>query len=539
MPTLPTVNGANGGNFAGGGGAGDGGLGGLSNNGYGGDGGNDDQAGAGGDGLGGAIYQQSGLLQIRNSTFTSNFARAGNNGTGAAPTDTRRALGGAIRIDAANPGSVLQNNTFIGNGLDMTGAGTKDGGAVSIAGGTVTVNNNLVANSVTSPNDLGVSGGAVTGNNNLVRTPGGLGGLAGTVGGDPLVSALGDFGGTTQTFALLPGSPAINAGFTSGTPAQDQRHIVRGAAKDIGAFESQGFTLAIAGGNNQIGLYQLDSSPSRWRSTSPPHSASQSTAAPSTFTPVARRQRRQRDDRSAQSRHRSRRARLHVTADANAIAGTHTVTASATGGNSVTFNLENKAVATLQFSAPRPLPRRRDRPSISASASATVMATRSPACPSRCPSPRRRPRRDPPLHRHHRRQRRSVASIPGVRLERTGRYIVRATAGGLTIETSCIPDLRNSSPHRAPRAGGRVGQPLQRHRPGGRRRRVHRPRVRREPSCSTCIIPLGGSDIPDRTAAISDGVVTFNNLSLNNAANGYRLSASGIRPDSAPSDPLP
>ena len=30
--------------------------------------------------------------------------------------------------------------------------------------------------------------------------------------GDPLLAPLGDYGGPTQTLALLPGSPAINAG---------------------------------------------------------------------------------------------------------------------------------------------------------------------------------------------------------------------------------------------------------------------------------------------------------------------------------------
>jgi hypothetical protein len=53
--------------------------------------------------------------------------------------------------------------------------------------------------------------------------------------------------------ALLPGSPAIDAGTSTGAPATDQRGIARpqGSAVDIGAFESQGFTIAVFGGNNQ------------------------------------------------------------------------------------------------------------------------------------------------------------------------------------------------------------------------------------------------------------------------------------------------
>jgi hypothetical protein len=66
------------------------------------------------------------------------------------------------------------------------------------------------------------------------------------------VAPLGDYGGPTQTIALLPGSPAIDAGIASvggiSDPATDQRGDGRVGAPDIGAFESQGFSLAPAGG---------------------------------------------------------------------------------------------------------------------------------------------------------------------------------------------------------------------------------------------------------------------------------------------------
>jgi hypothetical protein len=68
---------------------------------------------------------------------------------------------------------------------------------------------------------------------------------------NPGLSALGNFGGPVQTFALLPGSPAINAGTSSGAPTTDARSKGRVGGVDIGAFESQGFTLTITGGNNQ------------------------------------------------------------------------------------------------------------------------------------------------------------------------------------------------------------------------------------------------------------------------------------------------
>jgi hypothetical protein len=61
------------------------------------------------------------------------------------------------------------------------------------------------------------------------------------IGVDPLLGPLADNGGGTQTHALLPGSPAIDAGNNATCLAIDQRGIARpqGAACDIGAVEAQ------------------------------------------------------------------------------------------------------------------------------------------------------------------------------------------------------------------------------------------------------------------------------------------------------------
>ena len=68
---------------------------------------------------------------------------------------------------------------------------------------------------------------------------------------DPLLAPLGNYGGPTQTMALLPGSPAINAGTNGpGIPTTDQRGLGRVGAVDIGAFESQGFTLTVIAGSS-------------------------------------------------------------------------------------------------------------------------------------------------------------------------------------------------------------------------------------------------------------------------------------------------
>ena len=64
-------------------------------------------------------------------------------------------------------------------------------------------------------------------------------GVNGTiVGQDPVIGPLADNGGDTLTHALLPGSPAINAGMTDLTT--DQRGELRpfGVEDDIGAYEA-------------------------------------------------------------------------------------------------------------------------------------------------------------------------------------------------------------------------------------------------------------------------------------------------------------
>jgi hypothetical protein len=70
---------------------------------------------------------------------------------------------------------------------------------------------------------------------------------------DPKLSQLADNGGPTLTMALLPGSPAINAGDPADTPSTDQRGVPRpqGAGVDIGAYEYQFNIPAITGARFQ------------------------------------------------------------------------------------------------------------------------------------------------------------------------------------------------------------------------------------------------------------------------------------------------
>ena len=85
------------------------------------------------------------------------------------------------------------------------------------------------------------------------------------------MGALGNYGGDTLTIPLLPGSPALNAGDTATCETTDQRGLPRVGMCDLGAFESQGFTLTLTGGDNQstlIGTSFAHHSASTWRRSS-------------------------------------------------------------------------------------------------------------------------------------------------------------------------------------------------------------------------------------------------------------------------------
>jgi len=129
----------------------------------------------------------------------------------------------------------------------------------------MTLANTIIAgNSVSGPEAAGPDfQGSVTtdlGHNLIGDTSGSSGFSPSTdlLNVNPLLNALGNFGGPTQTFALLPGSPAINAGDNALIPSgitTDQRgpgyaRTVNGTV-DIGAFESSGFTVSVFSGNNQ------------------------------------------------------------------------------------------------------------------------------------------------------------------------------------------------------------------------------------------------------------------------------------------------
>jgi hypothetical protein len=165
---------------------------------------------------------------------------------------------------------------------------------------------------------------------------------------DPLLGALGNYGGETETIPLRLGSSAINAGSDAVCPATDQRGFARpqGAHCDIGAYEI-GFSLTKTGGDQQttplgmafaqplsVTLSENGGSvlPSVTLTFTTPTSGA--SAALSSLTATT--------DSSG---------RASVTATANAILGSYPVTVTTPGVAPITFVLTNTANTLVTVSS--------------------------------------------------------------------------------------------------------------------------------------------------------------------------------------------
>jgi CSLREA domain-containing protein len=193
---------------------------------------------------------QSGGFDIRNTTASlTNCTISGNSAPG-------RASGIDQVAQSGNTSSVSLTNCTVTNNSGSVAIETF--GFAGVASLTTTLKNTLVAGNV-GANFTNEMGTVTSLGNNLDSdgtsgfTNGANGDIVGTQGNplNALLAPLGNYGGPTQTHALLPGSPAINAGTGTGAPTNDQRGLARVGNVDIGAVEAQTFTLAITGGNNQ------------------------------------------------------------------------------------------------------------------------------------------------------------------------------------------------------------------------------------------------------------------------------------------------
>jgi hypothetical protein len=161
--------------------------------------------------LSGGIFNNIGVLTITNSTFYNNSALTG--------------VGGIQNYSGT---LTLANSTFSGN------YSPDAGGLANNPNGTLYMTNNILANSP-SGGDCVNQGTIALNTNNLVEDGSCSPGLT----GDPLLGMLANYGGSTETMALMAGSPAVDAGDDATCMATDQRGIVRpvGAHCDLGAYE--------------------------------------------------------------------------------------------------------------------------------------------------------------------------------------------------------------------------------------------------------------------------------------------------------------
>jgi hypothetical protein len=243
---------------------------------------------AGDDGGGGLDNNSSGMLKLTDCTVSDNSGGGLNNNSGTLSlndcTVSDNSGGGIDNVflstlsltdctvsdnSGVNYGGGIDNDgplsltgcTISANSATGTGGGLYNGAGPGFSG-TATLTDTIVAGNAagSSPSPSDVAGNAasgVTGTYNLIGT-GGSGGITGGTDGNIVLTdlsalglaPLGDYGGPTQTMALLPGSAAIGAGTTVDFPGTtnpittDQRGVARpDYGPDIGAFQSQGFTI--------------------------------------------------------------------------------------------------------------------------------------------------------------------------------------------------------------------------------------------------------------------------------------------------------
>jgi VCBS repeat-containing protein len=175
---------------------------------------------------GAGIYNNSGTLEVNNSTISGNSASL--SGTGGGIYNS-----GTLEVD---------NSTISGNSAAGAGGGIYNGR-------TATLKNTIVANNTARFNGGNCFGNVpITDGGYNLEWPGNDCGIA--LSADPKLGPLQDNGGSTKTHALLPGSPAIDKGNSFGATT-DQRGEERphdlvsiqnatgGDGSDIGAFEVQ------------------------------------------------------------------------------------------------------------------------------------------------------------------------------------------------------------------------------------------------------------------------------------------------------------
>ncbi|WP_414585934.1 choice-of-anchor Q domain-containing protein [Scytonema sp. PCC 10023] len=206
---------------------------------------------------GGGIYNiASGTVTISNSTINGNsadFTGGGIYNAGSLTASNSTISDNSVFRGVPYGGGIFNNGTLSLVFTTITRNQAANGGGVfNDASGTARVRNTIIAANLLTIGGINpdVSGNFTSNGYNLIGDAtgstgfGATGDIIGTSSNpiDPRLSALSFNGGPTATIALLPDSPAINAGdptLLPGDPTTDQRGNPRvsGGRADIGAFE--------------------------------------------------------------------------------------------------------------------------------------------------------------------------------------------------------------------------------------------------------------------------------------------------------------
>jgi hypothetical protein len=169
-------------------------------------------------GFDGSIVNNGGILTVTNSLITNNQGTGTSGGiynkNGGVAHLTNSTISGN-RTDSTGGGIYNSGGTINITNSTVSGNSANTGGGIYNASGTVNVRNTIIANNTasTAPD---ISGTVNSLGYNLIRNTTGTtitGNTTGNITGvDPKLSALRNNGGVTPTHALLPTSPAIDAG---------------------------------------------------------------------------------------------------------------------------------------------------------------------------------------------------------------------------------------------------------------------------------------------------------------------------------------
>jgi CSLREA domain-containing protein len=207
-------------------------------------------------GNGGGIYAQHALLEIDGSTINGNFAAQGSGG------GIYYQVEGPERLFLLYNSTISGNSALEGGGVSLKTLGeteatiryatitgnsatavTNAGGAIFVepAGNPLIMSRNIVHANSGSPTCY-PAGDTVSNGSNVLQDNSCGNHPSDQIGLDPRIGPLGNYGGLTETHALLPTSPAIDAAACFDLVVVDQRGVARpqNESCDSGSYEFEG-----------------------------------------------------------------------------------------------------------------------------------------------------------------------------------------------------------------------------------------------------------------------------------------------------------